>query len=289
MPGIHSCLVKRHPTLDTNTQNNDNQNEPQPDPSGQMSKKPDKYQTMEYIVLHLKSYEFNFFEGLSGLIQTPVNAYGLACITNLPDPTFAHIRHEHTKFGLTVKEIHGRIALHILGIWYLQAKDKFHIIPMIMEMFRDLELYDECEEVIELFPEMVEDGCRIKPIPKKVHMGTKLLKKGHKVKSSITTSQGDCSSTSPLHSIRENGETEEVEEQIPELVDISDDGDTNGDHQTLITFGQVQLTNMGDTTENLSQGVNVTFEVDKENTEVSRDIPPNPHVLLKNLKNLQKK
>ena len=69
-------------------------------------------------------------------------------------------------------------------------------------------------------------------------MGTKLLKKGHKVKSRITTSQGDCSSTSPLHSIRKNGETEEVEEQIPELVDISDEGDTNGDQQTLITFGQ---------------------------------------------------
>ena len=46
---------------------------------------------------------------------------------------------------------------------------------------------------------------------------------------------------------------------------------------------------MGDTTENLSQGVNVTFEVDNENTEVSRDIPPNTHVLLKNLRNLQKK
>ena len=74
-----------------------------------------------------------------------------------------------------------------------------------------------------------------------------------------------------------------MEEQIPELVDISDDGDTNGDQQPLITFGQAQLTNMGNTPENLSQGVNVTFEVDNENTEVSRDIPPNPHVLLKNL------
>ena len=108
------------------------------------------------------------------LIQTPENAYGLSCITNLPDPTFAHISHEHTKFGLSVKEIHGRIALHILGIWYLQAKDKFHILPIIMEMFRDLELYDECEEVIEMFPEMIEDGSRIKPTPQKVHMGTKL-------------------------------------------------------------------------------------------------------------------
>ena len=285
MPGIHSCLMKRHPTLDPDTQTNNNQSEPQPGSSGQMSKKPDKYQTMEYIVFHMKSYEFNFFKELS------VNAYGLACITNLPDPLFPHIRHEHTKFGLSVKEIQRRIALHILGIWYLQAKDKFYITPMIMEMFRDLALYDECEEVIELFPEMIEDGCRIKPIPKKVHMGTKLLKKGHKVKSNITTCQGDCSSTSPLNSIRENGETKEVEEQIPELVDISDDDDddANGNQQTLITFGQARLTNMVDTTENLSPGVNVTFEVDNENTEVSRDIPPNQHVLLKNLKNLQKK
>ena len=171
------------------------------------------------------------------MIQTPESAYGLSCITNLPDPAFAHIRHEHTKFGLSVKEIHGRIALHILCIWYQQAK--FHIIPMIMEMFRDLELYDECEEVIEIFPKMIEDGSRIRPTSKKVHMGTKFLKKGHKVKSSITTDQGHCSSTSPLNSIRENGETEEVEEQMPELVDISDDDDTNGDHQSLITFGQV--------------------------------------------------
>ena len=60
---------------------------------------------MEYIVFHLKSYEFDFFKELSKLIQTPVNAYGLACITNLPDPTFAHIRHEHIKIGLLEKEI----------------------------------------------------------------------------------------------------------------------------------------------------------------------------------------
>ena len=46
---------------------------------------------------------------------------------------------------------------------------------------------------------------------------------------------------------------------------------------------------MGDTTENLGQDVNVRFEVDNENTEVSRAIPPNPHVLLKNMRNLQKK
>ena len=207
MPGIHSCLVKRHPTLDPDTQNNNSQKEPQPGPSGQMSKKPDKYQTMEYIVLHLKSYEFDFFKELSKLIRHQrmhmVFHVLLTCLTLLL-PTSA----------------------------------------MIMEMFRDLELYGECEEVIEIFPEMIEDGRRIIPTSKKVHMGTKLLKKGHKVKSSITTDQGHCSSTSPLNSIRENGETEEVEGQMPELVDTSDDGDTNGDQQSLITFGQAQLTNM---------------------------------------------
>ena len=231
-----------------------------------MSKMLDKYQTMEYIVLHLKSYEFDFFKELSGLIQTPENAYGLACIINLPDHTFVHIRQEHTKFGLSIKEIHGKIALHILGIWYLQAKNKFHIIPMIMDMFRDLELYDECEEIIEIFPEMNEDVNRRRPTP--------LFKKGQKAKSSTIKSQGHCSSTSPLNTIRENGEIVEVEEQIPELVDISDNGDTNGDQQPLITFRKAQLTNMGDTTETLSQSVNVTFEVDNGNTEVSRDIPP---------------
>ena len=109
---------------------------------------------------------------------------------------------------------------------------------MIMEMFRDLELYDECEDIIEIFPEMNDDGNRIKPTPKKVHMGTKLLKKAHKAKSSTIKSQGHCSSTSPLNTIRENGEIVEVEEQMPELVDISDDGDTNEDQQPLITFGQ---------------------------------------------------
>ena len=200
-----------------------------------MSKKPDKYQTMEYIVLHLKSYEFDFFKELPGLIQTPENAYGLACITNLPDPTFVHTRHEDTKFGLSIKEIHGRIALHILGIWYLQATNKFHIIPMIMDMFRDLELYDECEEIIEIFPDMKEDVNRSKPTCKKVHMWHQAFEKRDK-KQNQAPSEAKATVLPQAHfnSIRENGEIVEVEEQMSELVDISDDGDTNGDQQPLI-------------------------------------------------------
>ena len=38
MLGIHSCLIKRHPILDPNTQNKNSQNEPQPGPSGQCPK-----------------------------------------------------------------------------------------------------------------------------------------------------------------------------------------------------------------------------------------------------------
>ena len=77
---------------------------------------------------------------------------------------------------------------------------------------------------------------------------------------------------------------EDMEEQMPELVDDTenDDSSTSGDQQSqpLITFGQACLNNMGDTTESLSQSINVTFEVDNEN---SRNTPLNPHVLLRDV------
>ena len=75
-----------------------------------------------------------------------------------------------------------------------------------------------------------------------------------------------------------------MEEQMPELVDDTenDDSGTGGHKQSqpLITFGQAHLNNMGDTTESLSKSINVTFEVDNEN---SRNIPPNPCVLLRDV------
>ena len=74
-----------------------------------------------------------------------------------------------------------------------------------------------------------------------------------------------------------------MEEQMPELVDDTEnDSGTSGDQrsQPLITFGQVCLNDMGATTENLGQSINVTFEVDNEN---SRNTPPNPHVLLRDI------
>ena len=86
---------------------------------------------------------------------------------------------------------------------------------------------------------------------------------------------------SPLNTIREDGEIMDMEEQMPELVDDSENEVSstreNQQSQPLITFGQAQLNNMGTTTENPGQSVNVTFEVDNGN---SRNTPPNPHVLL---------
>ena len=109
--------MKKHPNLDPKPPVITHEKDPQPGTSGQMSTKPDKYYTMEYIALWLRSTEYDFLRELPCLIQTPENAYGISCITNLPEATFVYIRQEHTCFGLSVKEIQGRIAFHVLAIW----------------------------------------------------------------------------------------------------------------------------------------------------------------------------
>ena len=76
----------------------------------------------------------------------------------------------------------------------------------------------------------------------------------------------------------------DMEEQMLELVDNTenDDSGMSGEQQLqpLITFGQVQLNDIGATSENLGQSINVTFAVDNRN---SGNTPPNPHVLLKDI------
>ena len=117
----------------------------------------------------------------------------------------------------------------------------------------------------------------------KIQMGTKVSGKGHKSKLSTTVNQGNCSSITPLNPIRKNGELVDIE-QMSELVDDTemDDSGTSGGQQSqpLITIGQVHLNNMGATTENLGQSISVTFTVDNE---ISRNTPPNPHVLLRDV------
>ena len=67
----------------------------------------------------------------------------------------------------------------------------------------------------------------------------------------------------PIHPIRENGEESDMEEQMSELVDISD-------NEISSTKENLQ----GTTTQN--QSVRITFE-----DENSKNAPPNPQVLMK--------
>ena len=91
MPGTYTCLMKRHPTLDPKPPVVTHEKDSQPGTSGQMSTRPDKYFIHKYIALWLRSTEY-FLRELSCLIQTPENAYGISCITNLPEATFVYIR-----------------------------------------------------------------------------------------------------------------------------------------------------------------------------------------------------
>ena len=56
----------------------------------------------------------------------------------------------------------------------MQAKRKFHVIPMLKEMFHDLELADDCDEVIDKFPSVVDNlkTNAYKVETSKVKMGT---------------------------------------------------------------------------------------------------------------------
>ena len=198
----------------------------------------------------------------------------------MPDATFVFIRQEHTCFDLPVKEVQGRIAFHVLAIRYILATGVKDKASLIQEMFYDLELNEECADIFEKLPWVTSDRDGTGPRNKtnNIQMGTKILGKGQKSKSCTTASQGNCSSTNPLNPIRENEEIMDMEEQMPELVDDTenDDSGTSGGQQSqpMITF------DMGATNENLGQSINVTFAVDNES---SRNTPPNPHVLLRDV------
>ena len=103
-------------------------------------------------------------------------------------------------------------------------------------------------------------------------MGTKSLGKGKnsKVNSNTTASQSNCSSIQPLHSIRENGEESDMEEQVPELVDISDN----------------EISSTKDNNRDNGQGP--TTENEKNENENSRHTH-RPIILMTNLKHLLKK
>ena len=61
--------------MDPNPSIPNNQTGPQPGTSGQLSKRPAKYLSMEYIILYLKSTEYDFLKELANLVKTLENAY----------------------------------------------------------------------------------------------------------------------------------------------------------------------------------------------------------------------
>ena len=113
---------------------------------------------------------------------------------------------------------------------------------MLREMFHDLEMEDDCAEVIDRFPGVVDRlQNNNQNFPNKINMGIKSLSKGKKSKAAAN--QSNCSSMHPIHPIRENGGGSDMEEQIPELVDISD-------NEISSTRENQQGTTTGNVTEN---------------------------------------
>ena len=109
----------------------------------------------------------------------------------------------------------------------------------------------------------------------KIKMGTKYLgkQKSSKVNSNTTASQSNCPSIQPLHSIRES----DMEEQVPELVDISD-------NEISSTKDNNRDNGQGPTTEN----ENERYENEKNKNENSRHTH-RPIILMTNLKHLLEK
>ena len=260
MPGIYTSIIRRRPTLDLTPSEPVQQNDSQPGTSGQMSSRPRKYRSLESMASQLLSLEYDFLRDLSHLVVTSEHVSGLSCMADIPDETFVFIKNEHTRRGLSLREKWSRIAFHLLAIWYMSAKRKIQVIPMLKAMFNDLDLEGGCAEVFSNYPNMVK---KLTPAEKKgpngVKMGTKSLGKGKK--SNTATIQSNCSSMHPLHPIGENGEESDMEEQVPELVDISD--------------------NEISSTRDNQQGT--TTETENGNSRHTHTI-----ILKKNMKNLQK-
>ena len=81
-------------------------------------------------------------------------------------------------------------------------------------------------------------------------MGTRSFGKGNNSNENSNTAanQSNCSSIHPLHSIGENREESDMEEQIPELVDINDN-----------EISSTRDNQQGPTTENENENENDIF------------------------------
>ena len=267
MPGIYTSIIRRHPALDPTPSEPVGHTDPQPGTSGQMSPRPSGYRSLENVVSKLLSVEYDLLRDLSHLVETYEHSYGLSYMMDFPDETYVYIKKEHTHCGLSLKEKWSRVAFHLLTIWYMRAKSKNQVISGLKVMFNDMGLMDGCTEIFNNYPNLVK---KLTPIenkgPQGVKMGTKCLGKGKNSKTNAI--QSNCSSMHPLNPIGENGEESDMEEQMPELLDLSDDEINTSTRENQ----------QGTTTETENNNGN-----ENGNSRHTHTI-----VLMKNVKNLQK-
>ena len=296
MPGLYACIINRHPALDPFRALR-SQDGSLPGSSGAnssrlndiWSSRPAKYMTMEYIQVCLKESEREALTALSRLITNASDAFGLACVTVLPDVTYVYIRSEHSLMAQVYKKsetsLQNEIAFHILAIWYVLAKNDPDRWEIIREMFLDMEMGEKCVKVLEYFPwtKAVENRSVRTTMPTSAPVGASILKKGKNPKSSTGKRVSPCPSMSPSHSIGENGEEGEMEEQVPQLIDQNENIHTSEDdiiEFELEAVSKARLIEMGESTQKLGKSATVTFaltEKEKQNP------PPNPYVKLSNI------
>ena len=296
MPGLYACIINRHPALDPFRALR-SQDGSLPGSSGANSSRlndiwsgrPARYMTMEYIQACLKESEREALTALSRLITNASDAFGLACVTVLPDVTYVYIRSEHSLMAQAYKKsetsLQNEIAFHILAIWYVFAKNDPDRWEIIREMFLDMEMGEKCAKVLESFPwtKAVEGRCVKTSMPTSAPVGASILKKGINPKSGTGKRISPCPSMSPSHSIGENGEEGEMEEQVTQLIDQNENIHTSEDD--IIEFeleaaSKARIVEMGESTQKLGKSATVTFaltEREKQNP------PPNPYVKLSNI------
>ena len=231
----------------------------------------------------MKLEELRLLTYLSELIDTPENTLALAMNTKMHADTFAYICKEHRRFSLDNTLVQYRIAYHILAIWYILENEKSDKISLLRDFFFYIDLDDMCEKVMDKHPWTNPQRSNSN--------GRKGLSGGKKgnVTMGMRKSPGMAaialsatfSSNNSFQSPGENGEDVDMEEQVPELIDIDNEG-ASGSHSSGIV-GQAKLSNMGNTTKIIGEPLNVQFEI--VNTGDSGNMPPksvpNPHVALK--------
>ena len=283
MPDVYCCIFTRNPTMDPDPTWGNIKNVTQSSAVQAQDGRPQQYLSLEYITLCLKLDELGLLTDLSELIDTPENSLALVMNTKMHEDTFAYICKEHRRFSLDNTLVQHRIAYHILAIWYILENGKSDKISLLRDFFYDTDLDDMCEEVMDKHPwtNPQRSNSNGRKGPSGGGKGNVTMGMCKSPGMAAIALSATCSSNNSFQSPGENREDVDLEEQVPELIAIDNEG-ASGSHSSGIV-GQAKLSNMGDTTKIIGEPLNVQFEI--VNTGDSGNMPPksvpNPHVALK--------